>query len=89
LRDFEHRALWNEDQRRIEMHLRSRLDQTAFIAEADLTVAFRAGETIWTESSHKFLLDELDTMATDTGFGTAGRWIDNDWPFAESLWTVR
>ncbi len=36
--------------------LRSRLDQTAFIAEADLTVTFRAGETIWTESSHKFQL---------------------------------
>ena len=89
LRDFEHRALWNAEHRRIEMHLRSRLDQTACIPEADLTVAFRAGETIWTESSHKFHLDELDAMAADTGFEVAGRWVDRDWPFAESLWTVR
>ena len=89
LRDFEHQARWNEDQRRIEMHLRSRLNQTAFIAEADLTVSFSAGETIWTESSHKFQLPELDAMAEQTGFGVEAQWIDWDWPFAENLWTVR
>jgi L-histidine Nalpha-methyltransferase len=88
LRDFEHQARWNEEQGRIEMHLRSRLNQTAFIAEADLTVSFRADETIWTESSHKFQLAELDTMASQTGFRVAGQWIDQDWPFAENLWTV-
>jgi dimethylhistidine N-methyltransferase len=89
LRRFEHQARWNEDQRRIEMHLRSRLNQTAFIAEADLTVSFSAGETIWTESSHKFQLPELDAMAEQTGFGVEAQWIDWDWPFAENLWTVR
>lgn len=88
LRSFEHQALWNHDERRIEMHLRSRLDQTAYIAEADLTVSFRAGETIWTESSHKFHLDELDAMAAQAGFQASGRWVDPDWPFAENLWTV-
>jgi dimethylhistidine N-methyltransferase len=88
LRDFEHEARWNEEQRRIEMHLRSRLNQTAFIAEADLTVAFRAGETIWTESSHKFQLLELDAIAEQTGFQVEDQWIDRDWPFAENLWTV-
>ena len=89
LRDFEHQALWNEDHRRIEMHLRSRVDQTAFIAEADLTVAFGAGETIWTESSHKFQPDELEAIAAESGFDVVGRWIDRDWPFAENLWAVR
>ena len=88
LRSFEHQARWNQEQRRIEMHLRSRLNQTAFIAEADLTVTFRADETIWTESSHKFDLEELGAMAEQTGFRVSGQWIDQDWPFAESLWTV-
>jgi uncharacterized SAM-dependent methyltransferase len=88
LRDFEHEARWNEEQRRVEMHLRSRLNQTAFIAESDLAVTFLAGETIWTESSHKFELDELDAMAAETGFRVADRWIDDQWPFAESLWTI-
>ncbi len=88
LRDFEHQARWNEEQRRIEMHLRSRWNQTAFIAEADLTVTFRAGETIWTESSHKFHLPELDAMAEQAGFSVEDQWIDRDWPFAENLWAV-
>ena len=85
---FEHQARWNHDHRRIEMHLCSRIDQTAFIPEADLSVNFRAGETIWTESSHKFHLPELDSMAAETGFRVEGQWTDQDWPFAESLWTV-
>jgi uncharacterized SAM-dependent methyltransferase len=88
LRDFEHQARWNEEQRRIEMHLRSRMNQTAVIAEADLTVTFRTGETIWTESSHKFQLPELDAMAEQAGFSVQDQWIDRDWPFAENLWTV-
>jgi len=88
LRQFEHETRWNDQHRRIEMHLRSRANQTVSIAEADLSVPFRAGETIWTESSHKFQLAELDGIAELTGFQAAGQWVDEDWPFVESLWTV-
>jgi dimethylhistidine N-methyltransferase len=89
LRYFEHQARWNEPERRIEMHLRSRKAQTVSIAEADLTVHFEPGETIWTESSHKFLLPEMAELAGQTGFQIAAQWVDNEWPFVESLWTVR
>lgn len=85
-RNFQHEAHWNEAERRIEMHLRSRVDQTAYIQEADLTVSLRAGETIWTESSHKFQLPELEEMAARAGFSAAAQWVDREWPFAESLW---
>jgi len=88
LRQFEHQARWDEQHRRIEMHLRSRLNQTAFIAEADLSVTFHAGETIWTESSHKFQLPELNAMAEQAGFRVEYQWIDRDWPFAENLWML-
>jgi dimethylhistidine N-methyltransferase len=88
LRQFEHQARWNDEHRRIEMHLRSRVDQTVRIAEADFSASFQAGETIWTESSHKFQLEELNTIAGQTGFRVEGQWIDRDWPFAENLWTV-
>jgi L-histidine Nalpha-methyltransferase len=88
LRQFEHQARWNEEHRRIEMHLRSRLHQIAFIPEADLTVTFQAGETIWTESSHKFHLPELNAMAEQTGFRVEDQWVDLAWPFAENLWTA-
>jgi L-histidine N-alpha-methyltransferase len=88
LRNFQHKARWNEPQRRIEMHLRSRLNQTAFIAEADFTVRLQDGETIWTESSHKFQLDELCEMARRTGFRVEAQWVDKEWPFVESLWVA-
>ncbi len=89
LRSFEHQASWNEAERRIEMHLRSRKTQTVSIAESDLTVHFQSGETIWTESSHKFHLPEIAELATQTGFQIAAQWVDDEWPFVESLWTVR
>jgi dimethylhistidine N-methyltransferase len=89
LRNFEHQARWNEPERRIEMHLRSRVSQTVFIRDADLAVAFQSGETIWTESSHKFHLSELTGMAEQSGFGVRAQWIDPEWPFVESLWMVR
>jgi len=89
LRNFMHEATWNEPGHRIEMHLRSRKDQTVSIAEANITVHFHSGETIWTESSHKFQLPEMTELASQTGFQVAAQWVDQEWPFVESLWTVR
>jgi L-histidine Nalpha-methyltransferase len=86
IRAFAHHALYNETERRIEMHLRSRIDQTVTIALADLRCRFRADETIWTESSHKFYADEIPEIARATGFASEALWIDEEWPFAESLW---
>lgn len=86
LRAFTHEARYDPWQRRIEMHLRSRVDQTVTIREADLVCAFRAGETIWTESSHKFHAGEILEIARDTGFDPEAQWIDEEWPFAENLW---
>ncbi len=86
LRAFQHEARWNEHERRIEMHLRSSIEQSVFIPEADLHIQFRAGETIWTESSHKFHRYETFDMAARTGFRVEAQWVDSEWPFVESLW---
>jgi dimethylhistidine N-methyltransferase len=86
IRAFAHHALYNESERRIEMHLRSRIDQTVTIAQADFQCRFRADETIWTESSHKFYANEIPEIARATGFASEALWIDEEWPFAESLW---
>ncbi len=85
IRDFAHEALYNRSERRIEMHLRSRRDQEVFIRDAGIAVRFRAGETIWTESSHKFQLSEVKTLAARSGFDCVRQWVDPEWPFAESL----
>ncbi len=88
LRTFRHEARYNEAERRIEMHLRSETDQTIDIRAADFQLTLQAGETIWTESSHKFGLAEVQRMARDTGFVCAQQWVDSEWPFAENFLTV-
>ncbi|RPI16276.1 MAG: L-histidine N(alpha)-methyltransferase [Acidobacteriales bacterium] len=85
IRDFAHEALYNRSERRIEMHLRSRRDQQVFIRDAGIEAPFRRGETIWTESSHKFELPEVRTLAADSGFDCVRQWVDQEWPFAENL----
>jgi L-histidine N-alpha-methyltransferase len=85
---FRHRARWNAAERRIEMHLEALADLTARVDAADLEVSLRAGETIWTESSHKFRLEEIPQLAERTGFRCEGRWVDAEWPFAQNLFVA-
>lgn len=85
LNQFQHEARFNSVARSVEMHLRSRIAQTIRITGADLTVHFRAGESIWTESSHKYAPQEIGPMALGAGFECRQQWIDDEWPFAENL----
>src|SRR5689334_18875425 len=82
---FEHEARYNGEARSIEMHLRSRTRQTVTVRRAEVTVTFEEGETIWTESSHKFSRQEISTIARDAGFRCEQQWVDQEWPFAENL----
>jgi L-histidine N-alpha-methyltransferase len=86
LTHFKHEARWNTADRRIEMHLRSTREQRVTIpAAANLQVMLREGETIWTESSHKYRPAEVVAMAERTGFRCDAQWIDEEWPFAQNL----
>ena len=88
LAGFRHEARWSEGWSRIEMHLRSVREQVVTIPGADLRVGLREGETIWTESSHKFTPADLRALAAATGYTCAAEWTDGAWPFADVLWTV-
>jgi len=88
LSSFRHEAVWNHEERRIEMHLRSSRKQCVKIPAANLRVMFNPGETIWTESSHKYRAEEVLSMAERTGFRCDGQWIDEEWPFAQNLLIV-
>jgi len=88
LNQFTHVAKINYDARSVEMHLRSEQRQVVSIPAAGLTLEFRQGETIWTESSHKYAPDEVCRMADAAGFRCDAQWIDQEWPFAENLLTV-
>jgi dimethylhistidine N-methyltransferase len=89
LHSFVHEARWNSHQRRIEMHLLSTRAQQVRIGALDAFFSFDAGETIWTESSHKFFENELHALARTSGFEHLALWIDSEWPFANVLWRVR
>jgi L-histidine Nalpha-methyltransferase len=59
LEQFEHEAIYNATRHQIEMHLRSRCDQSVRLEALDLSCHFAANETIRTEISRKFNLDSL------------------------------
>jgi len=86
LKQFAHEARWNAVERRIEMHLRSLQRQRVEIPGAHLRIRIDEGETIWTESSHKYSPSEPIEMAARTGFRCEAQWIDEEWPFAQNLW---
>jgi len=88
LRDFRHLAIWNSRERRIEMHLQSLRAQQVTIPGAGLLIRMDEGETIWTESSHKYRPQEPAEMAVRAGFLQVAQWIDEEWPFAQNLWIV-
>src|SRR5256714_696787 len=54
LSSFRHEARWRPSERRIEMHLCALAAQEVTIPAAGCSVQFERGESIWSESSHKF-----------------------------------
>jgi len=88
LRGFAHEARWNSRARRIEMHLRSHVAQQVRVNRLGRTFCFGAGETIWTESSHKFRLGELARMGERAGCIAVQEWAEEEWGFTETLFRI-
>jgi L-histidine N-alpha-methyltransferase len=85
LGQFEHVVRWDESERRIEMHLRSKIWQRITIRKAGFRFYLRQGETIWTESSHKYDAKAVVRMGESAGYRCAGQWFDHEWPVAQNL----
>ncbi|MGI4861433.1 MAG: L-histidine N(alpha)-methyltransferase [Janthinobacterium lividum] len=86
---FVHEARFNAEARSVEMHLRAVRAQNVVIPAADVSAAFQPGETIWTESSHKYLADDIAQMGQEANFELSAQWVDEIWPFAETLLIAR
>lgn len=82
---FEHRAIWNAAESRVEMHLVSTRTQRVHIAASRLDLTLEAGETIWTESSYKYRADEMVAMLARAGFSKIQQWVDAPDAFALTL----
>lgn len=80
LGSFWHRAVYNREQLRIEMHLASKVRQRVRIDGRCFD--FRRGETIHTESSYKYTPELFRTLATGSGWRLAETWTDRDKWFA-------
>src|SRR6056297_12203 len=75
LSTFQHRAFYNAREGRVEMHLESLKNQ---IAQIDKTqIEFEKGETIHTENSHKYTVDEFNDIAGDY-FNRLKTWTDEN-----------
>lgn len=85
LRNFRHVAIYDEEHGRVEMHIESAREQRVKIRELELTVSFRAGERVHTENSHKYDLEELNRLASDTGYARERTWLDDEQRFSSNL----
>lgn len=77
---FDHRAVWNAQLQRIEMHLVSRIDQLVHVAGRGF--AFKAGERLHTESSHKFSVESFGALASSAGWMIDQHWLSPAHEFA-------
>ncbi len=85
---FRHRARYDEERGRVEMHLVSRRAQRVRIDALGMEVELAEGETIHTENSYKYSLDEIAALARDAGLRVERRWLDGDRRFASVLLAV-
>jgi dimethylhistidine N-methyltransferase len=72
---FAHRAVWNEAESRIEMHLVSSHDQTARIGSR--TIGFTDGEVIHTENSHKYRPESFEALVERGGWRVKTMWTSD------------
>lgn len=83
LEDFEHYAFYNENDCRVEMHLRA-LRATSVVIN-DQTFQFREGETLHTENSYKYSVPRLKTLLEQTPWRLDEVWTDEKGWFAACL----
>jgi L-histidine Nalpha-methyltransferase len=85
---FEHVARYDAVEARMDIGLRSLAGQAVRVAGLDLTVRFRAGETMRTEISAKFTRPALETAYGEAGLTLAGWFTDPAGDYALSLASV-
>ena len=85
---FAHEARWNAAASRVEMHLVSRRAQRARLPRAGVEVSFAEGESIWTESSHKYTPESISALAQRAGFRCRAQWVEPEARFSTSLLAV-
>lgn len=85
LENFKHVVKYNQKDQRIEMYLKSLLNQSIIISKANLSLKMNQNELIHTEHSHKYTIPQIQTMMEETGFEIKEVWTDDKKNFSLSL----
>ena len=72
--DWEHYAVFNQEQSRIEMHLRAKCDLV--VTWPSQSINFKAGEMIHTENSYKYTKASFSDLLINAGFDDVQAWTD-------------
>ena len=85
VRAFAHRAVYHEDEGRVEIRIESLRRQRVAIEALGLEVDLARGESIHAEDSFKYSLAEIDALAAAAGMAVSKRWLDRAERFSLNL----
>ncbi|HJJ23615.1 MAG TPA: L-histidine N(alpha)-methyltransferase [Nitrosopumilus sp.] len=85
LKNFAHHAIYNEEEQRIEMYLKSLVNQSVIISKSNLLLNLEKDELIHTEYSYKYKLSQIHELLTSTGFEIKHTWLDDNQYFSLTL----
>ena len=85
LNNFSHYAVYNEKKQRIEMYLKSLVNQSIVISKSNFVLKLKKGELIHTEHSHKYTKSQISNMLENVGFNIKQMWSDENDYFSLTL----
>ena len=83
--NFSHYSIYNENDQRIEMNLKSLISQSVIIKKSNLSLNLDEGELIHTEYSHKYNPSQIKTLLHNVGFEIKKMWLDDKKYFSLTL----
>lgn len=78
IENFEHYSFYNQKLQRIEMYIRSKLDQSIHISKTNNDIIFNQNELVLTEYSHKYTIPQIKKMMNQCNFKIKNIWVDSN-----------
>ena len=85
LNNFSHYSFYNKKDQRIEMYLKSLVNQSVTISKSNFSLDLKKNELIHTEHSHKYTLNQIRNILENTGFKIKHTWLDEKSHFSLTL----
>jgi len=89
LKNFTHHSIYNVKEQRIEMYLKSLVNQSVIVSKSNLVLNLEKDELILTEHSHKYRLSQISELLDSTGFEIKHTWLDDNKHFSLTLASVK